>query len=538
MAKLTSSSSSVKTSPGSAQLNPNFQGSVSTSGNVNAQAQQLINDMQGNSKAWYTDPQNRDSYAAQNQAIKSQLAALGYSADYNSAAGTWGVAGTPTAIPQTSAQMPAPVQLDGLSLGDKYGLTYNMDTIKQILDAATSAEFERKRQEYATTENKFYNQMGATQATALDTIRKSQAQAVATGASRGLSAANQLSAVLGLQQTSAEGANDLANQRNILAASEAEAFTKNASGALETSNAVKQAIANLALTKYGYDTQGRVGEMDFLAALENVAAQKYSADKNLEGVQYNSDSYQKYQASQNNKNTGGGSNTGSGGYYYKGKYVGGNNGDKVDLTQVEGASSETATNSSLLDQWREKIKGAGGNYNPNDGSTSAFYSMDAQGNFVVSGMPNPNTGALEDYTLTPAQFERFLNNGQDINKLTQGTGWKYEANYSVPDTPNINNGSDAEAYYKRTGKVPNGWKRMQTGKDVYTFYKDSGKTTYDNKFDFKGEQGKKVAVGNITWTYSATSGMWKASSGTGTLTNDKFQEYLKKQNPMLVQPIN
>ena len=97
------------------------------------------------------------------------------------------------------------------------GITYDEAAIRAKFDAATKAEYDLKRKEYEATANKFYEQMYGTQATALDTIRRSNAAAVATGASRGIQAANELSAILGLQETSTQTAPELAQHRNLLA---------------------------------------------------------------------------------------------------------------------------------------------------------------------------------------------------------------------------------------------------------------------------------------------------------------------------------
>lgn len=207
--------------------------------------------------------------------------------------------------------------LAGLDMGDKYDIQYNQDYIRDLLDTATAAEYNSKRQEFAATENKFYNELYDTQASALDAIRASNSAAVATGATKGMAAAQQLAAVLGLEQASVESATDLANQRNELAAQEAAAYAKNANTALDTSNALKQAISEAALNKYGYDTQSYVGELDYNAALQAVigeimqsansaAATMYNADRNLEGT--------KYAADQNGRYSGG----------YTGGYTGGN----------------------------------------------------------------------------------------------------------------------------------------------------------------------------------------------------------------------
>ena len=215
--------------------------------------------------------------------------------------------------------------LAGLNLGDKYNIQYDQNYIRDLLDTATQAEYNRKRQEFAATENKFYNELYDTQDAALNAIRASNSAAVATGATKGMAAAQQLAALLGLEQTSVESATDLANQRNELMAQEAAAYAKNANTALGTSNALKQAIAEAALTKYGYDTQSYVGELDYNAALQAVigeiiqsqnaaAATMYNADRNLEGTKYaaNANRYGGGYGTGSGYGTGGGNKPGSG----------------------------------------------------------------------------------------------------------------------------------------------------------------------------------------------------------------------------------
>jgi hypothetical protein len=222
---------------------------------------------------------------------------------------------------QTAAQGPAyrQPQLSGIGLGDAYGLKYDLDAIKGILNAATQAQYAAERQGFAQTENKFYDNVMNAQAATLDSLRRNDAAAIATGASRGMSAANELSSLLGLQQEVMPVATDLANQRNNLVAEEQAAIAKNAENALNLSNEIKQAIANLDLTKYGYDVQQSIGVLDYLASLAGVDASKYTADQTLAGVKYNADQNlagTKYTSDSYQKNSGGGGGyTGGGGGY-------------------------------------------------------------------------------------------------------------------------------------------------------------------------------------------------------------------------------
>ena len=230
--------------------------------------------------------------------------------------------------------------LMGTPMGDLYGINYDQDYIRKLLDDATAAEYNAKRQEFAATEHGYYNQLYDAQNTALDTIRASNSAAVASGASKGMAAAQQLAAILGLQQESVGAATDLANQRNELAAQDAAAYSENANTALNTSNNLKQAIQNADLTKYGYDTQNYVGELDYNAALRATiaeiiqsqnaaAATMYNADRNLDGTRYAADANSKYYGS--GRTSGNGSGSGNKSNYGNSSYTGsggGNNSSK------------------------------------------------------------------------------------------------------------------------------------------------------------------------------------------------------------------
>lgn len=87
----------------------------------------------------------------------------------------------------------------------KYGIDYSQEEQDRIAgifqEAATGA--------YGQAQNQYSQNIADQQASLQDTLRRSQAEAVATGASRGLQAANELSAMLGLQQEAAQGATTL-----------------------------------------------------------------------------------------------------------------------------------------------------------------------------------------------------------------------------------------------------------------------------------------------------------------------------------------
>jgi hypothetical protein len=125
----------------------------------------------------------------------------------------------------------------------------NAEDLQAKFDAVTKAEYDKQRTNLQNTENKFYDQLFDTQNTTMDTIRQSNAQAVATGASRGVQAANELSALLGLQQESVAGATDIANQATTLAQDETQAMLENALNAETQAQEANQALATVLMQR-------------------------------------------------------------------------------------------------------------------------------------------------------------------------------------------------------------------------------------------------------------------------------------------------
>lgn len=157
----------------------------------------------------------------------------------------------------------------------------NMDVDYQgILDkfnAATNASYAQKRAQLAQTENKFYNQMYDTQRTALDTIRQSNARAVSTGASRGMQAANELSAILGLQEQSTETATQLAQASQDLAAEESEAVLNNMLNAYQQAKQDQQTYLQLGLQAQQMDATQAQAEREYEQTLSDKLRAAYES---------------------------------------------------------------------------------------------------------------------------------------------------------------------------------------------------------------------------------------------------------------------
>lgn len=141
---------------------------------------------------------------------------------------------------------------------DKAGLEpVKAEDLQKKFDAVTEAEYDKQRTELQNTENKFYNKLYDTQKTTMDTIRQNNAQAVATGASRGVQAANELAALLGLQQESVEGATDIANKATTIAQDETQAMLENVLNAETKAQEANQALANILVQAGSVDVEGQ-----------------------------------------------------------------------------------------------------------------------------------------------------------------------------------------------------------------------------------------------------------------------------------------
>lgn len=153
---------------------------------------------------------------------------------------------TPTAnsagLGMTQLQAQANALVDEQALLDKF-------------NAATTAQYNLQREQNRQAENTFYNQMYNTQQTAMDTIRQSNAAAVSTGASRGIQAANELSAILGLQQESVASATELANANRQTAQEETAAVLENVLNAYQQAEQQRQNLITSAIQGASVDNE-------------------------------------------------------------------------------------------------------------------------------------------------------------------------------------------------------------------------------------------------------------------------------------------
>lgn len=178
-------------------------------------------------------------------------------------------------INQSIKIQPADARLrSATELANLYGgVNFNEDEILSKLNNATQAKYKGLRNEFNNTEKQFYNRLADTQTTSLDSIRRANAQAIATGASNGLQASNSLSAILGLQNTAMDDSTMLAQERSGLMDKEYSEYARNVNDALNTSNSTKLSLGNLSTQAYGFDVQNRAAELSADAMIQQALTQ-------------------------------------------------------------------------------------------------------------------------------------------------------------------------------------------------------------------------------------------------------------------------
>ena len=248
----------------------------------------------------------------------------------------------PTFNPLTT-DFTRPVLQDGTALANKYGITADYDDIKKIYGDAVDASYDAQRKVYDQGTAAYYETIRNNAATLLDTLRKANASALATGSTRGVAAAQQLSALLAAAQSGSQGALDLANKIfNLGDTYKADRLAADRD-ALTTANTAAATLGQLSTDQY--------------AAMVQAWAAELAAQQNGGG----------YSSSYSSGYSGGGD--GGGGYSsnYSSNYGGGGGGIGTEGTDYAFQSD--------TDYWNEVAKQLAANgLNPDD------YYLDADGN--------------------------------------------------------------------------------------------------------------------------------------------------------------
>lgn len=164
--------------------------------------------------------------------------------------------------------------------------TYDRNEIEKIYQDATKASYLAEANSGA--ERGYYSNLANAQNTALDTIKQQYGQAVATGANKGMQAANMLSAVLGTTQTANDEATALAEGKQKLANTYAAQLKKDTADALSYSNDVANSIGSLTHSLYNDQIQQLTAQLAYNQGINTdaagYAANKYTAQSNLAGT--------------------------------------------------------------------------------------------------------------------------------------------------------------------------------------------------------------------------------------------------------------
>lgn len=164
--------------------------------------------------------------------------------------------------------------------------TYDRNEIEKIYQNATKASYLAEANSGA--ERGYYSNLANAQNTALDTIKQQYGQAVATGANKGMQAANMLSAVLGTTQVANDEATALAEGKQKLANTYAAQLKKDTADALSYSNDVANSIGSLTHSLYNDQIQQLTAQLAYNQGINTdaagYAANKYTAQSNLAGT--------------------------------------------------------------------------------------------------------------------------------------------------------------------------------------------------------------------------------------------------------------
>lgn len=176
---------------------------------------------------------------------------------------------------QTQQQQSKPWTEESARLSDltkRYGLSYSPAEIQQMGDVFRQGYEDQATSAFRQAQSTYYGQMRGVQNTLQDTLRRNRANAIATGASRGVDAANELSAMMNLTSEAAQGSQQLGTDYgNNMAQARVQAE--------QLASQLKQSEQQNAANVLGQEISA-----DYAAA-----AQRYAADVDAATQRYNAD---------------------------------------------------------------------------------------------------------------------------------------------------------------------------------------------------------------------------------------------------------
>lgn len=164
--------------------------------------------------------------------------------------------------------------------------------LERLFGGAARAELNQGLRGFEQARNTYSQGLAQTQNSYIEAVRAANAGAIQSGVSRGTIAAQQLSAMMGLQQQSVGGLTELANQEQWLYSEYGRALSQGMIDAeLESFDRTKD-MATLSQDKYAQELQAIIQkygvDVDAAVAIFNAEhnwrATKYNADTNLYGI--------------------------------------------------------------------------------------------------------------------------------------------------------------------------------------------------------------------------------------------------------------
>lgn len=150
-----------------------------------------------------------------------------------------------------------------MELADQFGINYDKNAIMSAYQNAVNKEYAVRYGQQANTEANYYDNIAALQNTTLDSLRQQQSQAIQAGTNRGMAAANQLSAVLGVSQAAMQSANEIAQSRSLLAKEQGAAEAQAAVDGMKYYDTLGTQLGDVAKQIYSYDVQQQAAQLAY-----------------------------------------------------------------------------------------------------------------------------------------------------------------------------------------------------------------------------------------------------------------------------------
>lgn len=170
-----------------------------------------------------------------------------------------------------------PRLMTGDELAKLYGITADRGAIEKLLLNAVDTKYTNLDRAQARTERNYYDQVATSQDSLLDVLRKNRTNAVMTGATKGMNAANELAAMLMTSQQNSLGATTVAQTGADLAKQKEADRAAAVLQALTTANAAGSDMMGRAAGMYDSEYVGYSADQ---AAASNILAEKIRAASN------------------------------------------------------------------------------------------------------------------------------------------------------------------------------------------------------------------------------------------------------------------